>query len=91
MTVPTMTTIGGIAVDSSDPCQMKSALELLRLRFISGEQVEELSIQSPTTRETVIFSKANLASLDAEIARYSDACLRKCGKAVPTRRWRFRY
>jgi hypothetical protein len=66
--------INGAIVDQDDPCAMQRALEAVRLRLLAGEAVEELSIQSPVTRETVRFSAGNLAGLDAEIKRFGTAC-----------------
>ncbi len=86
-----MVTINRIEVDADDPCALKSALELVRIRIIAGENVEEFSLQSPVTRETVRFSPANMKALEAEIDRLDRACRRQNGCAVPTRRMRFRY
>lgn len=83
--------LGGISVDADDPCALKSVLEVIRLKMISGEQVEEMSIQSPVTRETVRFSPTKLSALDAEIDRLDRACLRRQGKCPTPRRWSLRY
>lgn len=87
----TMIKIAGMAVDADDPCQMKAALEVARGKLALGENVEEISIQSPTTRETVRFSPANRAALEAEIQRYDRLCRQKNGKCVRGRRWSFSY
>ena len=86
-----MITLGGTTVDADDPCALKSVLEVIRLKMISGEQVEEMSIQSPVTRETVRFSPTNRAALDAEIQRLDGLCRAKQGNCRPSRRWAFRY
>lgn len=86
-----MVTINQIPVDADDPCAMKAALELVRIRMVAGEQVEEFSIQSPVNRETIRFTPGNIKLLDQEIERLDRACRIKNGCAVPTRRMRFRY
>lgn len=86
-----MIKIAGMAVDADDPCQVKTALEAARTKVALGENVEEISIQSPTTRETVRFSPANRAALEAEIQRYDRLCRQKNGQCVRGRRWSFRY
>lgn len=89
--MPTMITIGGLTVDQDDPCALKTALEAVRLKLVAGEQVEELSIQSPVTRETVRFSPGKLSALDAEIQRLDRACRVRNGECRRGRRLIFRY
>lgn len=84
-------TIAGLSVDADDPCALKTALEAVKLKMLAGEQVEEMSIQSPVTRETVRFSPASMAALDAEIQRLDGACRLRQGKQPFRRRWTFRY
>ncbi len=86
-----MIKIGGLSVDAEDPCALKTALEAVRLKLISGDQVEELSIQSPMTRETVRFSPGKLSALDAEIQKLDGLCRQKSGKCRASRRWSLRY
>jgi hypothetical protein len=86
-----MVTINGASVDADDPCALYQALYAVKLRMLSGEQVGEMSIQSPVTREAVVFSPGRLADLDRELVRLSEACtLKTTGRRV-TRRWKFRY
>lgn len=89
--MPTMIKIAGITVDQDDPCAVKTALEAVRLKMISGEQVEEMSLQSPVTRETVRFSPGKLSALDAEIQRLDQACRLTQGQCRRGRRFIFRY
>lgn len=86
-----MITLAGITVDADSPCDLKTALEAVRLKLLAGEQVEEMSIQSPVTRETVRFSPAKLSALEAEINRLERLCRAQQGKPVCGRRWSFRY
>ncbi|UXS04462.1 hypothetical protein [Agrobacterium tumefaciens] len=86
-----MQKIGGATVDADDPCQVLAALQLVRTKLAAGESVEEFSIQSPTTRETVRFSPAKPAFLEQEIQRYSRLCSEKQGQRRCGRRWRFRF
>ncbi|MDG4877642.1 hypothetical protein P9273_21300 [Mesorhizobium sp. WSM4935] len=75
----TLVTINGVAVDQDDPCALYQALYATKLRMLAGEHVEELSIQSPVTREQMRFSSANSKSLDAELMRLAAACTAKRG------------
>lgn len=75
-----MVTINGVSVDDGDPCALYQALYAVKLRFAAGESVEELTIQSPVTRETVRFSPANIKVLDAELMLLATACQAKQGK-----------
>lgn len=84
-------TINGASVDTDDPCALYQALYAVKLLMISGEQVGEMSIQSPVTRETVVFSPTSMAALDKELVRLSEACTLKTNGRRVTRRWKFRY
>ena len=86
-----MVTINGASVDADDPCALYQALYAVKLRMLSGEQVGEMSIQSPVTREAVVFSPGRLADLDRELVRLSEACTLKTAGRRVTRRWKFRY
>lgn len=66
--------INGVVVDGDDPCALHQALYAVKLQIIAGERVEEMSIQSPVTREMVRFSSTNMGSLDRELERLSAAC-----------------
>lgn len=72
-------TINGVSVDQDDLCALYQALYAVKLRIMAGEQVEELSVMSPVTRETVRFSAANAKALDAELTRLAAACSLKSG------------
>lgn len=83
--------LGGVSVDASDPCALYQGLYLVKLKLISGEMTGEYSIQSPVTRETVVFSPANLKSLDAEMTRLQAACQQATSGRRPSRRMQLRY
>lgn len=86
-----MVKINGANVDAEDPCALYQALYATKLRMLAGEQVGEMSLQSPVTRETVVFSPGSMSALDRELVRLSEACtLKTTGRRV-TRRWKFRY
>jgi hypothetical protein len=70
-------TINGQPVDADDPCALYQALFAAKLRLISGENVEEISLQAPDTRETTRFTAANMAALDRELMRLSGLCTAK--------------
>lgn len=82
---------GGVTVDSSDPCALYQALYVVKLKLISGEMTGEYSIQSPVTRETVVFSPANLRALENEMTRLQAACQAKTNGRRPSRRFSLRY
>lgn len=87
----TMITINGAPVDSSDPCALYQALYAVKLRILSGENVSEMAIQSPVTRESVVFSSVKLDALDEELSRLSAACdAKRCGRK-PSRRFSLRF
>ncbi len=73
--------INGALIDGDDPCALYQALYAVKLQILSGERVEEMSIQSPVTREMVRFSPTSMAALDRELERLSAACtLKTSGK-----------
>ncbi|TIP38617.1 MAG: hypothetical protein E5X76_18085 [Mesorhizobium sp.] len=78
--MPTLVTINGVEVDQEDPCALYQALYAVKLRALAGEHVEELSIQSPVTREQFRFTGANIKALDAELIRLAAACSAKSGQ-----------
>lgn len=84
-------TINGAAVDADDPCAMWQALYAVKLKMIAGEIVQEMTLQSPVTRETVIFSPGKLASLDQELNRLQAACQAKRSGRRPSARWKLKF
>jgi hypothetical protein len=70
-------TINGAAVDMDDSCALYQALYAVKLKILSGEHVEEISIQSPVSREMMRVSAANMAQLDKELLRLGAACTAK--------------
>lgn len=66
--------INGAVVDGDDPCALHQALYAVKLQILAGERVEEMSIQSPVTREMVRFSSTSMGALDRELERLSAAC-----------------
>lgn len=89
--MPMMIKLGGLSVDAEDPCALYQALFISKLKLISGEMTGEYSIQSPVTRETVTFSPANRAALDAEMTRLKAACEQVTSGRRPSRRLRLKY
>ncbi|ORE90991.1 hypothetical protein [Aurantimonas sp. 22II-16-19i] len=83
--------VGGVSVDPDDPCALWQALYNVKLRFISGERVEEVEIKSAITNRRVRYGKSDMAGIDAEIARLQVLCAEKTGG--PRRRYakRFRF
>lgn len=80
-------TINGVAVDVDDPCALYQALYAVKLKILAGEQVEEISLQSPVSREMMRVSAANMAQLDKELMRLSAACeLKTTGKRARYRK-----
>lgn len=77
--MPTMVTIGGVAVDQDDPCALYQALYAAKLKLLAGEHVEETELHSPATRRRLKVSASNLAALDAELMRLAAACQAKNG------------
>lgn len=86
-----MIKLGGVSVDTSDPCALYQGLYVVKLKLISGEMTGEYSIQSPVTRETVVFSPSNLKALDAEMTRLQATCQQTTTGRRPSRRLRLRY
>lgn len=70
-------TINGAPVDTDDPCALYQALYAVKIKILAGEQIEEISLQSPVSREMMRVSKANMAQLDKELMRLSAACTEK--------------
>lgn len=69
--------ISGQTVDMDDPCELYRALYDVKLKILAGEHVEEISIQSPVSREMMRVSPANLKALDQELMRLAGACQAK--------------
>lgn len=77
----TMVKINGVDIDAADPCALYWALYQAKIKRAAGEQVEEFSIQSPVTRETVRFSPASMADVDRELKLLKAACeLKQTGR-----------
>lgn len=72
-----MIKIGGVTVDSSDPCALYQALYLTKLKLIAGERVEETELHSPATRRRIRIAAASIRDIDNELAALRDACERK--------------
>lgn len=70
-------TINGAPVDTDDPCALYQALYAVKIKILAGEQIEEISLQSPVSREMMRVSAANMAQLDKELMRLSAACTAK--------------
>lgn len=66
--------INGVLVDSEDPCAVYQALYQAKIKHLAGDRVEEFSIESPVTRETVRFSPARMADIDRELRLLKTAC-----------------
>ncbi|SON55521.1 hypothetical protein HDIA_1980 [Hartmannibacter diazotrophicus] len=66
--------INGKAYDTEKPCEVCQALKAAKIRMATGENVQELSVQSPITRQTVVYGAANMAALDGLIREYQTAC-----------------
>lgn len=75
----TTVTIAGIEVDQDDPCALHAALYGVYLRRLAGQEVEELTIQSPLTRESVKYSTISIEAFEARLATLKVACKRKRG------------
>lgn len=69
--------INGAPVNTDDPCALYQTLYAVKIRILAGEQVEEISLQSPVSREMMRVSAANMAQLDKELMRLSAACTAK--------------
>lgn len=79
--MPTMITIGGRSVDADDPCAMASALRLVRLRVLAGDQEEGARFGQDEVR----FTRANIDKLEAEITRLEGLCAAKTPGATRRR------
>ncbi|RYC10166.1 hypothetical protein [Ciceribacter ferrooxidans] len=86
-----MVKIDGVTVDADDPCALWQVLYSAKLKMISGEIVQEMTIQSPVTRETVVFSPGKLGALDQELNRLAAACQAKTSGRRPSRRWQLKF
>lgn len=73
----TMVMINGAAVDAADPCALYQALYAVKIRIMAGEHVEEISLQSPVSREMMRVSAANMTALDEELRKLAAACTLK--------------
>lgn len=71
--------IGGVTVDADDPCALHAALVKSRLRLITGEGINEVSIQDFNGHRRTRYSISRLADLDKEIARQKDLCEQSTG------------
>lgn len=77
--MPTFVKIGGVSVDTEDPCALHQALYAQKLKMLAGERVEETEIRSPVSQRRVKLSPANMAALDAELMALAAACTAKTG------------
>jgi hypothetical protein len=77
-----MVTINGASINADDPCALYQALYAAKLRLISGENVEEITLQAPDTREITKFTAANMSALNIELRRLQTLC---DGKSVGSR------
>jgi len=89
--MPVMVNINGASVDAEDPCSLYQALYAVKLKLIAGENVSEFSLQSPVTRETVVYNQGSLAEINKELMRLSAACTQKTTGRRPSRRWGLRF
>lgn len=71
--------INGATIDADDPCALYAALNTVLQHRMAGEAVEELTIQSPLTRETVRFSAIGIADFKRHLSDLAAACRRKRG------------
>lgn len=76
----TTVNIAGIDVDQDDPCALYAALYGVYLKRLAGQEVEELTIQSPLTRETVKYATISLEAFEVRLATLKAACERKRGR-----------
>lgn len=70
-------TIGGVSVDTDDPCALYQALLGARLKMLAGESISEVSASDRSVRYNAWFS--SLAALEAEINRQKDLCEQSTG------------
>lgn len=80
-----MVTIGGASVDAEDPCALYQALYAAKLKMIAGDHVEEIEVQSPSTRRRLKVSSGNMKAIDAELMSLSASCAAKNGNATRLR------
>ncbi|MBS1164157.1 MAG: hypothetical protein H6R00_182 [Proteobacteria bacterium] len=76
----TTVNIAGVDVDQDDPCALYAALYGVYLKRLAGQEVEELTIQSPLTRETVKYSAISLDAFEDRLSTLKAACERKRGR-----------
>lgn len=76
----TTVAIAGADVDVGDPCALYAALYGVYLKRLAGQEVEELTIQSPMTRESVKYSTISLEAFEAHLSVLKAACERKRGR-----------
>jgi len=69
--------IGGVSVDTDDPCAVAAQLKVVRLTVVTGGSVTMTRFDQDEVR----FSPANLPMLDAAIADYERQCAVKSGSA----------
>lgn len=82
----TLVKIGGVEVDVEDPCALYQVLYNAKLKLLAGDRVEEVEVQSPSTRRRIRVAAGNLAALDEELLRLAAACdLIKNGAATRSR------
>ncbi len=63
----TVVTIGGVEVDDENIREVRNALYRIYRKRLAGEEVEELTIQSPLTRETVRYATVSIKFLKDEL------------------------
>ena len=83
--------IGGVSVDSDDPCALYAALAAAKAKRLAGEAIEESEIRSPVMQQRVKVASTSIAEIDAELVRLQAACQAKTTGCRPSRRWRLRY
>lgn len=86
-----MVKIDGVMVDMEDPCALAMALRAVRLKRLSGAQIEESEIRSPVMHQRIKLASSSLADLEAEITRLDGLCREQNGQCRVSRRWNFRY
>lgn len=72
--------INGAIVDMEDPCALWQALYAVKLKRLSGEQVQETEIRSPVGQRRLQVASSNMEDLDAELNRLQNECAKKNGK-----------
>ena len=89
--MPTLVKIDGAMVDMDDPCAMATALRGVRIKRVTGGQIEESEIRSPVMHQRIKVASSTIAQLDTEIQRFDDLCRQKNGQCRVGRRWSLRY